>query len=264
MRINTNVAALGAHRNLFNTQREVDSSMARLSSGLRIARAGDDAAGLAIANNLRASHRSLTQASNNAEQANAFLSIAEGSASTIEKILERQRELVMQRTSDNNADADVQAALLAEFDNLGAEVTRIIAATQFNGSAVFDAGAKNFVVGDTGTAASDEIGITVNAPAALALTGAANMADVSFVDAQLTAVNDLLGDIGSAQNRLDYTISNLKNSIVNLSAAESVIRDVDMASEMAKFSKNNVLAQAGTAMLAQANQSAQGVLQLLR
>ena len=262
MRINTNVAALGAHRNLFNTQREVDSSMARLSSGLRIARAADDAAGLAIANNLRASHRSLTQASNNAEQANAFLSVAEGSSQTIEKILERQRELVMQYTSDNNADASVQAALLAEFDNLGAEVTRIIGATEFNGSAVFAAGAKDFVVGDTG-GASDTISITVDAPAALALTGAGNMT-IAAVDAQLTAVNDLLGDVGSAQNRLDYTVSNLKNSIVNLSAAESVIRDVDMASEMAKFSKNNVLAQAGTAMLAQANQSGQSVLQLLR
>ena len=261
MRINTNVAALGAHRNLFNTQREVDASMARLSSGLRIARAADDAAGLAIANNLRASHRSLTQASNNAEQANSFLSVAEGSAQTIEKILERQRELVMQYTSDNNADADVQAALVAEFDNLGAEVTRIIGATQFNGAAVFSATAKDFVVSDA--AGADTISIAVDAPAALALTGAANMT-TALVDAQLTSVNSLLGDIGSAQNRLDYTVSNLKNAIVNLSAAESVIRDVDMASEMAKFSKNNVLAQAGTAMLAQANQSGQSVLQLLR
>ena len=263
MRINTNVAALNAHKNLFNTQREVDSSMARLSSGLRISRAADDAAGLSIANNLRSSSRALTQASNNAEQANAFLQIAEGSASTIERILERQKELVMQYTSDNNADADVQATLAGEFADLGAEVTRIIAATQFNGTAVFSSAAKSFVVADTGTSGTDEVSLTINAASTMALTTTGAMT-LGSVDAQITSVNNLLADIGAAQNRLDYTVSNLKNQIVNLSAAESVIRDVDMASEMAKFSKNNVLAQAGTAMLAQANQSAQSVLSLLR
>ena len=206
MRINTNVSALNAQRNLSETQRAANSSMSKLSSGLRIAKAGDDAAGLAISNKLRASTRTLSMGAKNAEQGNAMLAIAEGSAQTIQKILERQKELVAQKASAN-------------------------------------------------------VSVTVN----LADPGIDSATTtLAAVDTAITNVNTLLGDIGSAQNRLDYTLSNLKTAIQNQSAAESVIRDVDMAEEMATFTKNNILAQAGQAMLAQANQSSQGVLQLLR
>ena len=261
MRINTNVSALNAHRNLSETQRAANSSMSKLSSGLRIAKAGDDAAGLAISNKLRASTRTLSMGAKNAEQGNALLAIAEGSVQTIQKILERQKELVAQKLSANvSSDTTALGAVNDELDALGDEVTRIIATTDYNGTAIFGAAAKLFQVADSDTA-TDNVSITVN----LADPGIDSAtATLGAVDTAITTVNTLLGDIGSAQNRLDYTLSNLKTAIQNQSAAESVIRDVDMAEEMATFTKNNILSQAGQAMLAQANQSSQGVLQLLR
>jgi flagellin len=254
MRINTNVGALNASKNLFMVQREVDSSMAKLSSGLRINKAGDDAAGLAIANNLRTSTRALTQAVNNAEQGNAMLQIAEGSANQIQQILERQKELYIQFSSSQNASQT--QVLNDEFSTLSSEAQRILDATNFQGQAIFGS-AQSFRVGDAGGA---DIGITINLTSANVSAGTS----VTDVATNLTAVNNALASIGAAQNRLAYTVANLRTAIVNTAAAESTIRDVDMASEMAKFTKNNVLAQAGTAMLAQANQSGQSILSLLR
>ena len=261
MRINTNVAALNAQRNLSETNRAVNNSMSKLSSGLRIAKAGDDAAGLAISNKLRASTRTLSMGAKNAEQGNALLAIAEGSAQTIQKILERQKELVAQKASANvSADTVATASVNAELDALGDEITRIIATTDYNGVGIFSGTAKLFQVADSDTA-TDNVSITIN----LADPGIDSATTtLAAVDTAINTVNTLLGTIGSAQNRLDYTLTNVKTAIQNQSAAESVIRDVDMAEEMATFTKNNILAQAGQAMLAQANQSAQGVLQLLR
>ncbi len=256
MRINTNVGALVANKNLFNSQRTLNDSMGKLSSGLRINRAGADAAGLAIANQLRASTRALTVATNNAEQGNAVLSIAEGSLDTIQKILERAKELVMQKDSFQNAGTEAQAAIDAELDTLGEEITRILATTTFQGEEIINAGAMTFIVSENGE--DVEIDIEFTDPT---LTSAASVSDI---EGYINDVSTAFGVIGAAQNRLEFTISNLKNVVVNQAAAESVIRDVDMAEEMATYTKNSILTQAGTAMLAQANQTSQSVLQLLR
>ena len=258
MRINTNVGALDAARNLFLVQREVESSMGKLSSGLRINHASDDAAGLAIANKLRTSTRALTTASNNAEQANSLLQIAEGSATQIQRILERQKELFIQRVSTQNASQT--AALDAEFSTLSSEAARILNSTNFQGAVVFG-NAQSYKVSDTTVAGASTIDISIALTVADVSAGTVATVDV---DSFLNTINTALGTIGAAQNRLGYTIANIKAAIVNQSAAESTIRDVDMAMEMSKFTKNNILAQAGTAMLAQANQSGQSVLSLLR
>jgi flagellin len=255
MKINTNVGALGASRNLFLNTAATENSMRKLSSGLRISRAADDAAGLSIANKLRTQSRSLVQASNNAQQGNAMLQIAEGAASTVQRILERQKELIVQRDSTAN-NGTVSATLSAEIVTLSAEATRITSTANFQGSNVF--GSLAFQVLDSTSNGQ----VTVNsAMTNTALTGTSTLADA---DTALDAVNATLAEIGAGQNVLDYTVENLKNAIVNVRAAESSIRDVDMADEMANFTKNNVLSQAATAMLAQANQSSQGVLSLLR
>jgi flagellin len=225
MRINTNVGALTASKNAFVNTMATEASMRKLSSGLRISRAADDAAGLAIANTFRSQHRNLQMGVNNAEQANARLQIAEGAVQTIERIRERLDELAVQGLTSGNT----------EVDSLAAEITRI-AGTVGTGVSVN--------TGDGGT-----IAVTI-----AALTATSNLA----------AINTELANIGAGQNRLEYTIQNTKAAVVNVKAAESVIRDVDMAEEMATFTKNNILVQAAQAMLAQANQGTQSVLQILR
>ena len=257
MRINTNVGALNSSKNAFVNTMATESSMRKLSSGLRISRAADDAAGLSIANKLRAQSRSLTVASANAEQGNAMLQIAEGSASTIQRILERQKELIIQRESTGN-NISVSATLEAEIATLTLETARIIESTNFQGSTVFTSLA--FQVSDSAAGGQ----VTVNASLAAGTVTLAAAATIANVDTALTAINSVLANIGAGQNRLDYTVQNLKNSIVNVKAAESTIRDVDMAEEMANFTKNNILTQAAQAMLSQANQSSQSVLSLLR
>lgn len=276
MRINTNVAAINAHKNLSATNSAVSRSMEKLSSGFRINRAADDAAGLAISNKLRNESRSLSQASRNIDQANAMLQVAEGGASTTQKILERMKELATQAASENNSTQ--LSTLNEEFQALKSEITRIADSTKYQGKALLDGTfSGTFQVGATNVA-SNQLAVKIESGtageglsathlgiAANDLTTLANaQSSMTAVDAALDEVNGTLGDIGSYQNRLDYAQSNVKTAFQNVSAAESVIRDVDMAEEMTKFSKNQILQQAGTAMLAQANQSAQGVLQLLR
>jgi flagellin len=254
MRINTNVSSLTANKNLWNVEQTVNQSMARLSSGLRIAKASDDAAGLAIANNLRTSTRALTVASNNAEQATAMLQIAEGSATTIQRILERQKELYMQSQSSNYS--GTTSFLTDEFTTLSAESSRVVYSTTYQDAAIFNTNL-SFTVSDATIGGSISVSLTLTA-ASVSLT------TLSDVTSQLNAVNSVLGQLGTAQNRLAFSLSNVKNAIVNQSTAESVIRDVDVAQEMASFSKNQVLAQAGNAMLSQANQAGQSVMSLLR
>ncbi|HMS01828.1 MAG TPA: flagellin [Gemmatimonadaceae bacterium] len=256
MRINTNVGALGASRNLFLNNIASEGSMRKLSSGLRISRAADDAAGLSIANKLRTQSRSLVQATNNAQQGNAMLQIAEGAAQTIQRILERQKELIVQRESTGN-NSTVTATLAAEITTLSSEATRIQNTTNFQGTNVF--ASLSFQVLDSST--NGTVAVDAQLTGFSVLTGASTLANA---DTALNAVNSTLANIGAGQNRLDYTVENLKNAVVNVRAAESTIRDVDMAEEMATFSKNQILTQAATAMLAQANQSSQGVLSLLR
>lgn len=255
MRINTNVGAITASKNIFVNQMATESSMRKLSSGLRISRAADDAAGLSIANKLRTQSRSLTQASSNAEQGTAMLQIAEGAASTIQRIIERQKELITQKESTGN-NSTVSATLAAEIVTLQTESARILGDADFQGASVF--ASLTFQVSDSTSNGT----VTVNA--ALTLTTLSGTSTLADADTALAAVNANLAAIGAGQNVLDYTVQNLKSAVVNVRAAESVIRDVDMAEEMANFTKNNILTQAAQAMLSQANQGSQSVLQLLR
>jgi flagellin len=254
MRINTNVGALNASKNIFINNMATENSMRKLSSGLRISRAADDAAGLSIANKLRTQSRSLTQASANAEQGNAMLQIAEGAASTIQKIIERQKELLVQSASASNA--TVTGTIATEISSLQTESARILADANFQGTSVF--GSLAFQVSDNSTNG------TVTVAATLTLTTLSGSSTLANADTALGAVNTTLAAIGAGQNVLDYTTTNLKSAVVNVRAAESTIRDVDMAEEMANFTKNNILKQAAEAMLGQANQGSQSILQLLR
>jgi len=255
MRINTNVGAINASKNIFVNNMAKENSMRKLSSGLKISRAADDAAGLSIANKLRTQSRSLTQAASNAEQGNAMLQIAEGAASQIQRIIERQKELITQQQSSGN-NSTVSATLGTEIATLQTESARILADADFQGASVF--ASLVFQVSDSATNGT----VTVNS--ALTLTALASGSTLANADTALDAVNATLATIGAGQNVLDYTVQNLKSAVVNVRAAESVIRDVDMAEEMATFTKNDILAQAAQAMLSQANQGSQGVLQLLR
>lgn len=371
MRINTNISALNSFRNLNETNSSVAKSMEKLSSGFRINRAADDAAGLGIANKLRGDIRAMTQANRNAEQANSVLQITEGATGSIQKMLERMKELASQAGSDS-VDAAGRGRINEEFVALRNEIGRTVDTTVFQGKKLLDGSFGNTVNASSTAIASGTVftdvkisgasagsytltnsaagkleltngsvtqsvslsasgrqtvnfstfGITVDVGASYnnaatqagaagnitvtqgagggsflvsasgaytshdtidlakidLTTGASGLnlgaADLTTLDGArgamasldtaMGSVNTALGSIGALQNRLENAQSNLKTSIQNYSAAESVIRDVDMAEEMTKFSKNNILAQAGTAMLAQANQSAQGVLQLLR
>lgn len=257
MRINTNVGALAASRNIFVNNMATENSMRKLSSGLRISRAGDDAAGLSIANKLRTQSRALTAAAANAEQGSAILSIAEGAAQTIQRIVERQKELIIQRDSTGN-NSTVTGTLGAEIVTLQTEATRIQAAADFQGTGVF--ASLTFQVSDSATTSTGQVTVA----ASLSYTALTATATLANADTALATVNSTLANIGAGQNVLDYTVQNLKSAVVNVRAAESTIRDADMAEEMATFTRNSILKQAAEAMLAQANQSSQGVLSLLR
>jgi len=273
LRINTNVAAINAHRQLLGTEAKLNSSMEKLSSGYRINRASDDAAGLAIANRLRASVKSLTVASRNVTEGKALLQVGEGAANQIESILERMKELATQANSANAGD-DVDK-LQAEFGTLIDEIDRIAADTNYQGTLLLDGNfAGTFQVGaaDSGTrAGSSQMNISItqglsSADLSVDAEDISTDADgaIAAIDAAIDLVGTALGGIGAGMNRLDYTYSNLQVQIENFSASESVIRDVDMASEMVSFTKSQILLQAGTAMLAQANMSSQGVLSLFQ
>lgn len=255
MRINTNVGALTASRNSFVNNMATENSMRKLSSGLRISRAADDAAGLAIANKLRTQSRSLNQAAANAEQGNAMLQIAEGAAQTIQRIIERQKELITQKLNGTSS-SGTSTTINTEIGNLATEATRIQNSANFQGTSVF--ASLSFQVSDSSTNG------TVSVSATLTQTVLSGTSTLANADTALDAVNTTLAAIGAGQNVLDYTVQNLKSAVVNVRAAESTIRDVDMAEEMATFTKNNILTQAAQAMLSQANQGSQGVLQLLR
>jgi len=279
LRINTNIAGRNAHRQLLATESKLNLSMEKLSSGFRINRASDDAAGLAIANRLRANVRSLTVASRNVTEGKALLQIAEGSANQIESILERMKELATQAASANaGEDGD---KLDAEFQSLKEEIDRIVADTNYQEKPLLDGSfAGTFQVGSFSSGqqgGSSQIAISINVGGSSGTgldTEGLGIDDLAIGDAEEadealatinTAINhlaDVLGGIGAGMNRLEYTYSNLQVQIENFSASESAIRDVDMAAEIVIFTKNQILLQAGTAMLAQANMSTQSVLSL--
>jgi flagellin len=363
MRINTNVSALRAQGNLTRVNEQVSASMAKLSSGFRITRAADDSAGLGIANVLRADIRSMGQAARNSEQANSVLNIAEGAAGTVQKMLERMKELASQAASDN-VDSAGRSRITSEYQALRNEIDRTVSTVKFQGNTllngafgatidtsstalatttgVYDikltgagAGALTLSSGSsiatlTNGSVSQTLGVTAATKQTLnfsalgvsidttAAVGAATLAGnitvaagtgtflvsssgqysgndkitvtgsqlnlsstsltiaadpttlanaqtaLSQIDVAITSVNTALGVIGSLQSRIEVATENVRTTMQNFSAAESTIRDLDMAAEMTTFSKNQVLSQAGTAMLAQANAAGQSILTLLR
>jgi flagellin len=255
MRINTNVSALTSSRNVFINNMNARSSMGKLSSGLRISQAADDAAGLSIANKLRTQARSLNQAATNAEQGRAMLQIAEGAAQTIQSFIERQKELMVQR-DQSATNSSVTATLGAEITSLQSESTRVRAEANFQGTSVFQS--LTFQVSDQTSNG------TLTVDASLTLTTLTSTSTLADADSALNSVNSALARIGVGQNVLDFTTRNLKSAVVNVKAAESTIRDVDMAEEMANFTRSNILMQAAQSMLSQANQSSQSILSVLR
>jgi flagellin len=273
--INTNVAANSAYLNLSRTSGMLEKSIQKLSSGFRINRSADDAAGAAIANSLRATGRSLAAAQRNATQANAVLQIADGAVSTVSQILDRMKELATQAASDNTG-ADGRTNLDAEYQSLVAEIDRIASTTSYQGTQLTDGtGATlTFLVGSSGDYAANDT-VTVDASAVDLttatlgtggdLTSLANaQTELTAIDGAITAVGLAIGVIGAAQSRIEFAQSNVATTYQNVVAAESSIRDADMAFEMTQFTKAQILQQAGTAMLAQANQAPQTVLTLLR
>lgn len=274
MQINTNVSALNAYRNLSNTQNDLSKSLEKLSSGQRINRAADDAAGLAISEGLRSQVNGLNVAARNAQDGISVIQTAEGALTEVHSILQRVRDLTAQGANDSN-NAKSREAIQTEVSALGDELTRIAASTNFNGIKLLSGGTTlTFQVGAGAVAAEDQISVALTDFATLGAdvkTLAATMTDAATygaalagIDTQIQAVSTARAGYGALQNRFESTINSLNVSAENLSAAESRIRDTDMASEMVKFTSKNILSQAGTAMLAQANQANQGVLQLLR
>lgn len=276
-RINTNTAANNAYRNLSMTNAGLEKSIQKLSSGFRINRAADDAAGSAIANNLRAEGRSLAAAQRNAQQAAAVLNIADGAVNTVSTILDRMKELATQAASDNSG-STARTNLNAEYTALVSEVDRISASTRYQGVTLTNGsgGTLTFLVSSSAQYATNDVVTfnagTVNLASATLLGAAAGtlttlalaQAELVKIDLALTNLGTAIGVIGAAQSRIEYAATNVATIYQNVVAAESTIRDADMAQEMTSFTKYQVLQQAGTAMLAQANSSSQGILQLLR
>ncbi|MFB6610629.1 flagellin [Agromyces sp. NPDC056379] len=272
MQINTNVAAFNAHRNLSNTQNELSKSLEKLSSGLRINRAADDAAGLAISEGLRSQISGTKVAARNAQDGISVIQTAEGALTEVHTILQRVRDLAVQAGNDSN-NANSRSAIKTEVDDLAAELTRVAASANFNGIKLLDGSnaSLTFHIGAGGVAAEDQIAVSLTnvttvatAVGALTFDSAANAAtSITALDAQITAISTARAELGANQNRFESTIRSLNVSAENLSAAESRIRDTDMASEMVNYTRASILSQAGTAMLAQANQANQGVLKLL-
>jgi flagellin len=318
MIINHNVMAMNAYRQLTATNNAGAKALEKLSSGLRINRAGDDAAGLAISEKMRGQIRGLGQASRNAQDGISLIQTAEGGLNETHSILQRMRELVDQAASDTNTSAD-RAQIQKELDALSAEINRIADTTQFNTKNLLDGSASGLVfqigansgqvisltignmhasaLGDTEAsgikvadinvftrlatvtsnwtstwASVNASGASINVSGNFSTTITTNVAvSAGNITAYLTVLDKAIDQVsteraklGAYQNRLEHTVTNLDTSAENLQAAESRIRDVDMAKEMMEFTRTNILAQAGTAMLAQANAKPQTVLQLLQ
>lgn len=271
MRINNNIMAMNASRNLGINTGNQSKSLEKLSSGFRINRAGDDAAGLAISEKMRGQIRGLQQASRNAQDGISLIQTAEGALNETHSILQRMRELAVQAASDTNVSAD-RSAIQRELDELAQEISRISTDTEFNTQKLLTGSFSGKLI-QIGANSSQVVSLTIgtmNASALIATTSvdvssaAAAGSAITVFNSAISLVSAERSLLGAKQNRLEHTIANLDTAAENLQASESRIRDVDMAKEMMNFTKNNILQQAATAMLAQANQAPQGVLQLLR
>jgi len=271
MRINHNIAALNTYRQLTSANNGQSKSMEKLSSGLRINRAGDDAAGLAISEKMRGQIRGLEMAGKNSQDGISLIQTAEGALNETHAILQRMRELAVQGGNDTNVTAD-RTAIQDELNQLLSEIDRIATTTEFNTqnllggsfSGTLQIGANHGQVINIGISAMNTAGLSINGSTISVGSNALASASIKALDTAIAAVSTQRSKLGAYQNRLEHTINNLGTSQENLTAAESRVRDVDMASEMMSQTKNSILAQAAQAMLAQANQQPQGVLQLLR
>ncbi len=258
LRVNNNIAAFNAYRNVSQTDSAMSKSLEKLSSGLRINRAADDAAGLAISEGLRSQIGGLKVAARNAQDGVSVVQTAEGALTEVHSMLQRMNDLAVQY-NNGTQNTQSQSALSAEFDALKTEIGRIQDNTTFNGVALFPttAATQTFQVGYKN---ADVITFSL----AKVDVSAAVITSSDTVQTAVTSVSTSRATLGAVQNRFEHTINNLNVAVENLSASESRIRDTDMAQEMVSFTRSQILQQAGTAMLAQANQSSQGVLQLLR
>jgi flagellin len=277
--INTNIASLDAQRNLSGSQSSLATSMQRLSSGLRINSAKDDAAGLAIAQRMQAQVRGMNVAIRNSNDGISLAQTADGALAQVGDSLQRMRELAVQARNSTNSSSD-KDSLNKEFSQLQAEIQRVLGGTTFNGKAMLgaDATKMNFQVG-ANTTSNDTVSITTTDMTKdskiTAVTGSSAVIDhtadaskigtvIDNIDKAIDDVNDVRATFGASESRFDSIISNLQSSTENQSAAESRIMDADFAAETANMSRAQVLQQAGTAMIAQANQLPQQVLTLLR
>jgi len=270
MIINHNMMAMNSHRASGVNSGGMGKSIEKLSSGMKINRAGDDAAGLFISEKMRGQIRGLNMASKNAQDGISLIQTAEGALDEVHAMLQRMRELSVQAANDTNVTAD-RGAVQAELNQLVSEIDAISTRSEFNTKKLLDGtfSGQIFHIG-ANSGQSTSLTITTMDSAALSINAlvVSNNSDanaaITSVDKALNTVSTTRSALGAVQNRLEHTIKNLDNSAENLQAAESRIRDTDMAKEMSSFTKSNILAQASQAMLAQANQLPQQVLQLLR
>jgi flagellin len=269
--INTNVAAMDVHRNLLNSNLRVTDSLSKLSSGLRVASAKDDASGYSVANAFKASIAALKVASQNANEGISMLQVADGGYSTIQDMLVRMKALATEAASGQSD----QSKLVTEFTALQSEIDRIADSTTYNGKALINAATNVvFQVGEGTTAGTDTMTLAFADASATTLavdaasiqvdTAAHATAAITAINAAIGTVNTAQAAVGALQNRLQYTVQNLQTTVENYSASESTIRDVDMAAEVTNLTKNQILQQTGMAMLAQANSAPQQILTLLR
>ena len=269
LRIQTNVEAYDAHRNLVSTQKQLATAMERLSSGFRINRAADDSAGLAISEKLNSQIGGLDQASRNAQDAVSLVQTGEGALAEVQSMLQRVRDLAVQYNNGTLGATD-RAAITAEVAQLCGEISDIGAQTSFNGINLLKA--TNTITFQVGANDGEQLTVSTVGLFGSTATAAVNSAIFTFngtialasVDAAIQAVSNARSTFGSVQNRLEHRLNNISTYEENLKASESRIKDVDMASEMVNFTKLQILNQAGTSMLAQANSAPQSVLSLLR
>ena len=276
MIVQHNMTALNANRQLGITNTNLARSTEKFSSGYRVNRAADDAAGLSISEKMRGQIRGLEQASTNAEDGQSLIQTAEGALSEIHSVLQRMRELTVQASNDTNVSAD-RKAIAKEVRALTSEINRIATQTQFNTMGLLSGGFKNKKL-QVGANTNQTISITISSMTAGKLgvsatviakvisssTGKDITKLITTVNTAITKVSTQRSALGALQNRLDHTIANADNMAENLQSSESKIRDVDMADEMVSYSASSILQQAGQSMLAQANQATQGVLSLLQ
>ena len=274
MVVQHNLTAMNASRMLGITTGQQAKQSEKLASGYRINRAADDAAGLTISEKMRSQIRGLNKASTNAQDGVSLIQVAEGALNETHSILQRMNELATQAANDTNTSID-RKAIKSEIDQLSSEIDRIQSTTQFNSMNLLDGSftGKNLQVG---ALSGQAIGVSIKKMSCskLGLGSIGSKLSVSTfskagaamkaIQKAINSVSDMRSTLGALQNRLEHTIANLDNIAENTQAAESRIRDTDMAAEMVEFTKNNILAQAGQSMLAQANQSTQGVLSLLQ